>query len=307
IHLQSKSRIPLDELEDRFAIGRRTVFRDIKALMEAGVPIGGDAGEGYFIVEGYRLPPVVFNKEEASALLLGGKLLAPKADPKTTQAFQDALYKIKAVLRYSDKEYLTTLEDKVVVHQRRTSNKEDERESFFLDIQKAVAENRTIQMHYFSNYKEEYNDRKVAPLGLIYYNDNWHLIAHCFLRNGIRDFRTNRIKALCLSEECFDPSEFPNYDEFLKEQISRYQFVEAEIEIHNSITKYITDEKYRHGFVSEQKGSEWTQMKFQTPDIHYFARWVILHGKHANIISPESLKQASKTLSQEIFEHYKGK
>ena len=67
---KAKPRVPIDELEERFEVSRRTIFRDIKSLMEAGVPIGGDAGDGYFIVEGYHLPPVVFNKEEASAILL---------------------------------------------------------------------------------------------------------------------------------------------------------------------------------------------------------------------------------------------
>ena len=75
VHLQSKSRVPLEELEDRFEVSKRTIFRDVKSLMEAGVPIGGDAGEGYFIVEGYHLPPVVFNKEEAAAILVGAKFI----------------------------------------------------------------------------------------------------------------------------------------------------------------------------------------------------------------------------------------
>ena len=94
IHLQSKSRVTLIEIENRFEIGRRTVFRDIRSLMDAGVPIGGDAGEGYFIVEGYHLPPVVFNREEASALLMGAKFVEKGADSETVQAFNQSMERI---------------------------------------------------------------------------------------------------------------------------------------------------------------------------------------------------------------------
>ena len=115
IYLQGKSRVTLTALEDRFEIGRRTVFRDIRSLLEAGVPIGGDAGQGYFIVEGYHLPPVVFNREEASALLMGAKFIEKGADSAIVQHFDLAMEKVKAVLKYSDKEYLENLEKKITI------------------------------------------------------------------------------------------------------------------------------------------------------------------------------------------------
>ncbi|MCV9388204.1 helix-turn-helix transcriptional regulator [Reichenbachiella ulvae] len=304
IQLQSKKRVPLVEIEERFEIGRRTVFRDIRALTEAGVPIGGDAAEGYFIVEGYHLPPVMLNKEEAAALLLGGKLLAPKADKKTYRAFEEALLKIKAVLRYSDKDYLQTLEDKVQVLQFRHSSDTEDQDRFFPDIQKAVAGHLLVDMLYYSNYSESINQRKVAPLGLVYYNDNWHIIGFCFLRKQIRDFRTTRVRELMLLEETFDPCDYPNYDDFLKEQLSRFDVEEVTVEIRNDITRFISDAKYNYGFVSEKKGQEWTEMKFVIPDHHFFVHWMMMHGKYGRILSPPSLIKRAKELSREIFEHY---
>ncbi len=69
IQLQSKQVVKAQEVADRFGISLRTVYRDIKSLEEAGIPIGAEAGKGYFIMDGYHLPPVMFTKEEASALL----------------------------------------------------------------------------------------------------------------------------------------------------------------------------------------------------------------------------------------------
>ncbi|HNP97239.1 MAG TPA: HTH domain-containing protein, partial [Cyclobacteriaceae bacterium] len=88
IQLQTKRIVKAEEVADRFEISLRTVYRDIKALMEAGVPIGSEAGKGYFIVDGYHLPPVMFNQEEAGSMLLAGKLVEKMTDKSVRQAFE---------------------------------------------------------------------------------------------------------------------------------------------------------------------------------------------------------------------------
>src|SRR5271170_6305194 len=107
-------------MADRFQISLRTVYRDVKALDESGVPVIGEAGSGYTIMEGYRLPPVMFTQEEASALLLGAKLAEQFTDGCIKKHFNAALFKIKAVLRATDKEYVDSLTDHVEVLNRRT-------------------------------------------------------------------------------------------------------------------------------------------------------------------------------------------
>jgi predicted DNA-binding transcriptional regulator YafY len=101
-HLQSKKKVTAQEMADRFNISLRTVYRDVKALDESGVPVIGEAGSGYTIMEGYRLPPVMFTQEEASALLLGAKLAEQFTDGTVRRHFHAALFKIKAVLRSPD-------------------------------------------------------------------------------------------------------------------------------------------------------------------------------------------------------------
>lgn len=69
IQLQSKKIIPAKEIAQRFNISLRTVYRDIRTLEEAGIPIGSEAGKGYFLVEGFLLPPVMFTAAEVGALI----------------------------------------------------------------------------------------------------------------------------------------------------------------------------------------------------------------------------------------------
>src|SRR5688572_22198956 len=87
VQLQTKRVVKAEEIADRFEISLRTVYRDVKALMEAGVPIGSEAGKGYFIVDGYHLPPVMFTENEASAMLVGGKLVEKMTDKSIRKEF----------------------------------------------------------------------------------------------------------------------------------------------------------------------------------------------------------------------------
>ena len=82
-------------MADRFGISLRTVYRDIRSLEEAGVPIAGEAGVGYSLMEGYRLPPVLFTKEEAMALVMAEKMVETLTDGSTKGHYTSALYKIK--------------------------------------------------------------------------------------------------------------------------------------------------------------------------------------------------------------------
>ncbi len=261
IHLQGKPRVTLREIEERFEIGRRTVFRDIRSLLDAGVPIGGDAGEEYFIVDGYHLPPVVFNREEASALLMGVKFVEKGADAKTVNTFNTAMEKVKAVLKYSDKEYLENLEKRVSI--RPSLVPKAFPDSHIAAIQLAVATNKLISMSYYSHYSDKTTQREVEPLGMVFYSGRWHLIAYCRLRQDLQDFRADRIQKVEIQAETIDPSKHPNYLSFLHDALIGTDAQEAVISCTSMASRFMGEQKYYMGFVEEKKmDSNRFEMKF---------------------------------------------
>lgn len=304
VHLQSKSKIPLDELEERFCVSRRTIFRDIKSLMEAGVPIGGDAGEGYFIVEGYHLPPVVFNKEEAAAILFGAKFIEKNADSQIAKNFSEALYKIKAVLRYRDREFLENLEQSISVLGPPTAAKMSFPDSHIEEIQLALASRKRLKISYFSNYTEQTNERVVEPLGLVHYSGRWHMIGYCLLREDFRDFRTDRIQKITILNESFDPDQHPNFLEFVHGMVGGTDAREAEIRFTKKMARFVQDQKYVHGFIEESTDGAYVDMKFLTPHYPYLARWIMMYGNDASVVSPPELQGLVATLSKELYEHH---
>src|ERR1700726_885817 len=104
-----------EDLADEFATSIRTVYRDIAALAEAGVPIVGEAGVGYSIVRGYHLPPVHFTTEEATALVTAGMLMDRFADNSLASSMDSALSKIRAVLPSDHQDHIARLEGRMSV------------------------------------------------------------------------------------------------------------------------------------------------------------------------------------------------
>lgn len=305
VHLQSKSRVPIGELEERFEIGRRTIFRDIKALLASGVPIGGNAGEGYFIVDGYRLPPVVFSKEEAASLLLGAKLINQNADLETNKLVEAAMSKVRAVLKYSDRDFLETLDSRVEILGSPSVMKQGFPDSHITRIQLALVSKKSIDISYYSNYNDSHTTRRVNPLGLVYYSNRWHMIGYCHLRNDMRDFRTDRIEKLTITSEDFNPEDYPNYLNFTSGMIGGTDALEAIIKFSKGVIKYINDQKYYYGFLEQTEVSDGVEMKFITPQYEFLARWALTFSNEATIVSPPVLQGLVAKYAHESAEHHK--
>ena len=188
--LQTKKYISADKIADQFQISTRTVYRDIKALLEQGVPISFEQPKGYYIVQGYFLPPVSFSSDEANALLIMERMVSRFADKSIFTNYTSALNKVKAVLKHAQREKLELLNESIKFQ----LNHELLNEEFdhLADLQNAISGKYIIEIDY-QNQNKESSKREVEAIGLVFYAYNWHLIAWCHLRNEYRDFRVSRI------------------------------------------------------------------------------------------------------------------
>jgi len=216
IHLQTKRIVRAKEIAARFEISIRTVYRDIRALEDAGVPIGAQAGEGYYIIEGYHLPPVMFTKEEAGALLIGGKLVDRFSDKSVKTQFESALYKIKSVLASEEKDHLDNLDNHVEVIKYQSHETNEVSDHFLSEIQSLLGTGKIIRIDYLSRYKNELTQRMIEPIGLCFYGGHWHLIAFCRLRADYRDFRVDRIKNVFKTNDFFNPDKHDSLNNLIQ-------------------------------------------------------------------------------------------
>lgn len=299
IQLQTKRIVKAEEIADRFEISLRTVYRDVRALMEAGVPIGSEAGKGYFIVDGYHLPPVMFSQDEASALLLAGKLVDKMTDKSVRKAYESAMLKIKAVLNESEKDHLENLDDHIEV-QIRQWRKPDLPDHFITQIQSAVAQKSVLRLTYISN-KEEDTLRDVEPIGLFYYNSAWHLIAWCQLRKGYRDFRADRIKDLKTIDQKFDSDKLLSLQEYLKTHVHHNKDL---IRVKVLIDKSLISARPVYGSVAETDLGDKVRFEFLIDKLIFIAHWLLMFGTKVEIEEPEELKPLMAELATQLHQHY---
>lgn len=180
----------------------RTVYRDLAALGEAGLPIVGEAGVGYSLMRGYHVPPVMFTEDEAAALFLSGEVTERVADESLRSALRSALLKVNAVMPRERREYVTQLQ-KVIRISSHAAPLQDEDNRALMPLQQAVVRRQHVQISYNARHRGAISERLVEPLGLTYYSRQWHLIAFCRLRQDFRDFRLDRIVEWQVLPECF--------------------------------------------------------------------------------------------------------
>lgn len=305
IQLQGKKVVKAAEIADRFNISLRTVYRDVKALQEAGVPVGAEAGTGYYLVDGYHLPPVMFSREEAAALLTGEKLMEHLSDHSNRKQFSNAMQKIKAVLRGSEKDFLESLEDNIAVVSRKVPVAAEFPNRFMSDIQHALGKQLVLQLDYFAYHNDTLSHREAEPIGIIFMTGNWHLIAWCRLRNGYRDFRMDRIRNLSLTSTQYDRTKHMS----LQDYIDRYAESEKPshlVKLRSAITtaRNVGENKYYYGFVSEEIIGEEIEMTFLVPCLKWFGRWLLMWGNKVEIVTPQELSTEMRRLAQILQEHY---
>ena len=186
------------QIAEKLDISERTVYRDIRDLVESGTPIDGEAGVGYRLKPDYDLPPLMFDREEIQALVLGARIVAQFGDPALARASESILSKVAGVL---PKELEPLLADtRLFVPPTRSTA----RASAGLAVaREALVTRRRLHLKY-ANERGEASERTVRPLGVFFWGKTWTLAAWCEMRTGFRSFRLDRIETATIGERFED-------------------------------------------------------------------------------------------------------
>jgi predicted DNA-binding transcriptional regulator YafY len=289
IQLQSRKIVKAQDIADRFNISLRTVYRDIRSLEEAGIPLIGEAGVGYSIMEGYRLPPVMFTKEEAISFITAEKLMDKFTDFSTKSTYQSAMYKVKAVLRSAEKEAIENIEDNIAVIQRFSRFSASVSDSLSL-LLKSIADRKILSMHYTAVNAEGSTLREIEPIGVFHENGYWYIVAFCHLRDSYRNFRIDRIQGISLTDQAFK-KEHGTLKEHLNDRPEHIGTEQVIVRVDKKAAAYMGEQKYFYGFVSQSESDDAVEMTFLTPYLPSFARWYLMYADRAEIIEPAHLKE----------------
>jgi predicted DNA-binding transcriptional regulator YafY len=207
--LRSDRWITARSLAERLEVSERTIYRDIQDLSLSGIPIVAETGLGYRMMEGFRLPPLMFDEEELEALLLGVRMVGVWSDPLLAKAAERAVARIEAVL---PERLLPELESTAILV---PPYGPDEAVSDALHLLRQAVRNQRKVMFHYQRADGEKSVRTVRPLGLAYWGRTWTLIGWCELRDDFRHFRLDRMDNLIESGERFSDEAGRSLDDFL--------------------------------------------------------------------------------------------
>ncbi len=302
IQLQGRRVVKARDIAERFDITLRTVYRDIQALSAAGVPVIGEAGVGYTLMEGYRLPPVLFTTAEATAFLTAEKFMDNFSDADTATSYRSGMHKIRAVLRTAEKDYLETIENNI--HVLPDPWLPAGRYSGLQDILRSIAGKYIIHLSYSTTYTHVLSDRKVEPVGVFHRGSYWYLIAYCHLRAAYRNFRLDQVQAMRVLDEQFSKAH-PTLQHYLEQVVVEKEMHKVVLLIDAEAEGRLGDQKYYCGFVSQQLQKDKLEMTFLTASLDGFARWYLMIGDIASIVSPEALRIKANVLLARITQKMK--
>ncbi|UUV21240.1 helix-turn-helix transcriptional regulator [Paenimyroides aestuarii] len=300
VQLQSRNWITAQQFANRYQVSTRTIYRDLKALENAGVPLYNEPGKGFALVEGYKIPPTIFTKEEALSFAIAEKLMAKYADKQLSFQFSSAMHKMKAVLRTTEKENVALIEDRYLIFDTTSSEPSTELLSVLLD---SMVSKIQIEILYQKPGNNKADKRLLEPIGIFYEHNYWYFMAFCFLRNDYRQFRIDRVKGISKTVNHFE-TEHQSLECFLnKRKIETQKTTLVRIRAPKKMAHYFNWDRSSYGFVSEKVLKREVELTFETTiPLKYFARWFLMFSDDATIVEPLELKHIVADILQKAVE-----
>lgn len=208
--LSARRRMRAEALAAEFAVSLRTVYRDLRALQEAGFPVVGTAGDGYRLPPASQLRPLALDPAEAEALAVGARLLASLLDASLKDRLQSAMAKLEAVLSPEAIQRVVEMKERIAIVPSAG------RTGPLALLLGAVNDRRVVLISYDGIARGEKTKREIEPLGLVRFSRGWMVPAYCRLRSDLRVFRVDRIIEARLTGEIFDPRSGLTFQDYIR-------------------------------------------------------------------------------------------
>lgn len=290
LELQGKGWQRAEDLAETFETSKRTIYRDMLALGEAGVPIVSIPGRGYALVEGYFLPPLSFTTDEATMLLLGSDVMAQSFDVQYRTAAESAGRKIAGVLPERLREDVRALRERIAFVQQNIMATPVEAQ-WLQELRRAMLEGRQVRFQYFAcshaDGAQTPTTRTVHPYGLTHIRSTWLLTAWDVTRRDVRRFRLGRMEDLTVLD---DPFTFPaNFRAGRREPPSENMIVVCAL-LDHEVARWAQEEA-SYFRVAEEFTAEGLLVTLHVRDEKDVLQWLLGWGRHLRVLEPESLRQ----------------
>jgi len=297
---QANRRITVDKIAEKFDVSRRTVFRDFNALSEMNVPVTWDKYHGYGIMQGYKIPPLMFTSKELATIMVGLNFVKSQVDKKLVSDAKGVELKIKEVLPEELNDFMESLNERMVVDPYLNFGVEKMDGGDWYMISSAISENKSIEFQYRSKSNERISGRKIDPYLLVFYRDHWNVIGHSHKRDAIRNFVLDRMSDIQILKEDFVPYGQIDVEEliFRSDETSH----RIRVDVYESALKRFQANLPAKIIKKLKKKPNLFRIEFFFDNLDFINEWLLQFPKEVKLISPDILIEKREKLLNEMIE-----
>ncbi len=291
--LLNKGQVTAEELAKRFEVSTRTIYRDVNALSEAGVPVYASKGNGggIALMENYTLNRTLLTEKESGSILLALQALQAVNYPEIDKVLEKlgSMFKNRAAMDWIEVDFSPWGSGPL----------ENER---FKIIQKAIISRTLIQFDY-SGTDGKKNSRVVEPSKLIFKTRAWYLRAWCRAKSDFRVFRITRMQDVLLLDRQFEPRLNDPHTKISLESIPPPKaIVNLHLKFHPGVAYRLLDDYNEEMIIRNDDGS--LELKTCFPEDEWVYGYIMSFGPDVEVLEPEHIRKIVRERMRQALKLY---
>lgn len=297
---ESKKRLTVDELADEFGVSRRTIFRDFNVLSEINVPVTWDQYSGYGVMEGYKIPPLMFNSQELATIMVGLNFVKSQVDKKLVEDARGVELKIKNTIPQELKEFMSSLDNRTIVDPFLHFGSEKKEGGNWYLMSSAISQKKQLSFIYENKSDGKKSHRTIDPYLLVFYRDHWNVIGYSHKRSAIRNFVLDRMERVQILDKNYEQKEDLDVEGLIFGSNESGELIDLHIE--DSALKAFKANLPAKIFREELIKNKKIKVSFRFENLDYLNEWLLQFGTQVKIIAPDELKKRKEAILNKMIE-----
>lgn len=294
----SKKRLTVDELAETFGVSRRTIFRDFNILSEINVPVTWDEFSGYGVMDGYKVPPLMFTSRELATIMVGLNFVKSQVDKQLVDDAKGVELKIKNTIPDELKKFMDSLDNRTVVDPFLHFGHEKKEGGNWYLVSSAISQSKSMTFSYRSKSDDEVSNRTIDPYLLVFYRDHWNVIGFSHKREAIRNFVLDRMDEVKITTQEFGKKSKIDIEGLIFGSNESGQIVEVLVD--ESADRAFRANLPTKIFKKSREKNKKIKVSFHFNNLDYINEWLLQFGDKVEIIFPGDLKEKRKKLLKEM-------
>lgn len=281
------------ELAAVCGVSRRTIFRDLELLREAGVPLAYDEERQTYAVQGqYFLPPTAFTQDEALALILLCHELGGASNLPFCTAAQAAAAKLENHLPERLIAYLRTVSHAIRI-KLDVTNPLHGSVGHYERLVEAVSKRLSVRIEYESFTESDVIQTKLHPYNLLFNQHSWYVIGRSSIHREARTFNLARIRTLEVVNEPYEMPFHFSLDRYLGNawrMISDGPDVEVRLRFQPKVARNVAEVQWHKTQRVDLRPDGAVDFHVTVAGIQEISWWIMGYGDQVEVLAPDELR-----------------